>query len=140
MGNNSSIQKINYEDMEHIIKNKQQYILINTLPSFMQDCLIINTIPCNEEEAVINHMLKNYIQKTMIVYGKNNHDEKTFDKYEQLVKLGFQNVYIYVGGLFEWVLLQDIYGDDLFPTTKKELDILKFRPKSSLNRLYLTQS
>jgi len=140
MGNNSSIQKINYEDMEHIIKNKQQYILINTLPSFMQDCLIINTIPCNEEEAVINHLLKNYIQKTIIVYGKNNHDELAYGKYEQLIKLGFQNVYIYVGGLFEWVLLQDIYGDDLFPTTKKELDILKFRPKSSLNRLYLTQS
>ncbi len=140
MGNSLSIKKINYEDMEHIIKNKHQYVLINTLPVYMQDCLITNTISCNEEETVINHLLKNYIQKTIIVYGTNNHDQQVYAKYEQLVKLGFQNVYIYVGGLFEWVLLQDIYGDEIFPTTKKELDILKFRPKSSLNRLYLTDT
>ena len=140
MGNSLSIQKINYEDMEYIIKNSDKYILINTLSSSMQDCLIINTIPYNEEEKVINHMLRNYIQKTIVIYGENNHDKKAFDKYEQLIKLGFRSVYIYIGGLFEWVLMQDIYGDDLFPTTKKELDILKFRPKKSLNRLFITES
>ena len=140
MGNSSSIQKINYEDMENVIKNSHNYILINTLPLSMQNCLIVNTIPYNEEEQIINHMLKNYMQKTIIIYGKNNHDEKAFEKYEQLIKLGFQSVYIYIGGLFEWVLMQDIYGDDLFPTTTKELDILKFRPQKCLNRLYITDS
>ena len=49
-------------------------------------------------------------------------------KYTQLVNLGFVNVYIYPGGLFEWLCLQDIYGDDEFPTTNKELDILKYKP------------
>ena len=29
--------------------------------------------------------------------------------------------------MFEWLLLQDIYGYDNFPTTIKELDILKYR-------------
>ena len=29
--------------------------------------------------------------------------------------------------------LQDIYGDDNFPTTHKESDILKFKPMSQLN-------
>ena len=29
--------------------------------------------------------------------------------------------------MFEWLLLQDIYGDDEFPTTTKELDILKYK-------------
>jgi hypothetical protein len=30
-------------------------------------------------------------------------------------------------------MLQDIYGDTEFPTTKKELDILKFKPNKVLN-------
>ena len=51
-------------------------------------------------------------------------------KYDQLIGLGFPNVFIYPGGLFEWLCLQDIYGYDNFPTTIKELDILKFKAKS----------
>ena len=43
------------------------------------------------------------------------------------------NVYVYPGGLFEWLLLQDIYGEDNFPTTLKELDILKYKPLSVFN-------
>jgi hypothetical protein len=30
-------------------------------------------------------------------------------------------------------MLQDIYGDAEFPTTIKELDILKYKPKKTLN-------
>ena len=30
--------------------------------------------------------------------------------------------------MFEWLLLQDIYGTKEFPTTKKELEILKYKP------------
>ena len=35
---------------------------------------------------------------------------------------------------FEWLLLQDVFGEDLFPTTSKELDILKF---NSINKFLL---
>ena len=63
-----------------------------------------------------------------------------YDKYEQLSKLGLINIYIYPGGIFEWLCLQDIYGDELFPTTKKELDILKYKPRSKLNNLYITNN
>ena len=55
-------------------------------------------------------------------------DASTTKKYEQLISLGLKNVYVYGGGLFEWLLLQDIYGDESFPTTSKDLDILKYRP------------
>ena len=48
-------------------------------------------------------------------------------------KFSFLNTYLYSGGLFEWLLLQDIYGDENFHTTKKTLDILKFRPRQLLN-------
>ena len=41
-------------------------------------------------------------------------------KYDQLIGLGFVNVFIYPGGLFEWLLLQDIYGYDNFPTQNKK--------------------
>jgi hypothetical protein len=30
--------------------------------------------------------------------------------------------------MFEWMILQDVYGMDEFPTTSKVLDILKFKP------------
>ena len=31
--------------------------------------------------------------------------------------------------LFEWLLLQEVYGADYFPTTNKLLDLLKFKGK-----------
>ena len=68
-----------------------------------------------------------------IIYGKNANDITIYQKYTQLTDLGFTNVYVYPGGMFEWMLLQDIYSDDHFKTTQKELDILKFKPKSGMN-------
>ena len=76
--------------------------------------------------------------KNIVIYGTNVNDMSIYDKYEQLVKLGFRNVYLYPGGMFEWLCLQDIYSSELFPTTKKELDILKYKPPSKLNTYYLT--
>ena len=35
--------------------------------------------------------------------------------------------------MFEWLMLQDIYGDNEFPTTKKELDFLKYKPVKVMN-------
>jgi len=70
----------------------------------------------------------------IVIYGKNSNEDNLVQKYSQLENLGFKNVYIYPGGLFEWLCLQDIYSDDLFPTTKKEIDILKYKPISSLNK------
>ena len=69
----------------------------------------------------------------IIIYGKNCNDNTLYTKYQQLISLGFYNVYVYPGGLFEWLILQDIYGHDDFPTTKKELDFLRFKPNKILN-------
>jgi len=66
----------------------------------------------------------------IIVYGKNSNDITILHKYEQLIKLGFTNVHIYTGGIFEWMLLHEIYGKDLFKITNYEIDILRYRPKS----------
>ena len=134
MGNSqSSIQKINFEDMQSACKNPEIYLLINTLPESEQGCLVIGTVSAHQEEAIINKHLRGSKNTQIIVYGRNCNDEKVFKKYQQLLQLGFFNVFIYSGGLFEWLMLQDIYGFNEFPTTTKQLDLLKYKPRQQLN-------
>lgn len=134
MGNNQSIQKVNFEDIQYSIKNNENHILINTLNENEQDCLIQNSIKASQEENIINQLIKIGNKNIkIIVYGKNGNDERIYKKYNQLISLGFYNIFLYVGGMFEWLLLQDIYGNLEFPTTKKELDILKYKPNKVLN-------
>ena len=130
MGNVQSPKKVNYEDMQLIIsKKKPNLLLINTLGLNEQDCLIPNTVNAYQEEKIINSNLKNSTLE-IVIYGKNNSDKTVEKKYLKLSELGFTNIYIYAGGLFEWLCLQDIYGSSSFPTTKKELDILKYKQQS----------
>ena len=115
-------------------------MLINTLDASEQTCLISKTISISNEEKLINTYLKKNKGVRIIIYDKNAHQTKLLKKYEQLMKLGFANVYIYPGGLFEWLCLQDIYGKDNFPTTTDELDILKYKAQSLFNDNYLLQN
>jgi hypothetical protein len=135
---------INFEDMQIAIneQNKQlsntyqarKILIINTLDSYHQDCLISGTVAIDTEVEIINAHLKNYKDIKVIIYGMNSCDYTCLKKYEQLVKLGFYNVYIYGGGLFEWLLLQDIYGTELFPTTNaSNIDLLKYKGRTKLN-------
>lgn len=121
--------KIGFEDVKYAIDNPSYYLIINTLPASEQSCLIKNTLPCMVEETTINEKIAQFQMRKccIILYGRNSSDSTTDKKYKQLCSLGFTNVYIYCGGLFEWLLLQDVYGNNEFPTTAKELDILKYR-------------
>jgi hypothetical protein len=125
----TSYKKINFEDIQYAIQKPNEYIIINTLPISEQDCLIKNTLAYEQEEKTINDLLNNYDlnNKKIIIYGKNTNDETAEKKYSQLRTLGFSEIYLYSGGLFEWLLLQDIYGNAEFPTSKKILDILKYK-------------
>jgi hypothetical protein len=129
MGQQQSKQ-YNFEDVQQMIKNKNT-IIINVLPTSQQTCLIKNTLSINSEVKIMNELLKTNKSVTIIVYGKNTSDINVKKKQGQLISLGFYNVFIYMGGLFEWLLLQDIYGKDEFPTTSEELDLLKFKPPSN---------
>jgi len=134
MGNSQSSQKINYEDVQYVVKNTDGNILINTLNESEQECLIPNTINIHKETDLINKLMRiGNKEIKIIIYGRNCNDEKIYAKYNQLNSLGFYNIFIYTGGLFEWLMLQDIYGENEFPTTKKELDILKYKPNKILN-------
>ena len=134
MGNFQSIKKVNFEDIQYAIKNKKQFIIINILNNDEQELLILNTLDYKKEEETINHYLKKNKTIKIIIYGKNGYEEKLINKYNQLTKLGFKNVYIYLGGLFEWTLLQEVFGYEQFPTNVKQkcIDILKFKPEQYL--------
>ena len=131
--------KISFEDVQYAIQHTEQFIIVNTLPVTDQDCLIKNTISYQMEEKCINELLNNYDFKSrkFIIYGKHAIDDSAENKYKQLLSLGFSEIYMYMGGLFEWMLLQDIYGSEEFPTTRKVLDILKFKPAKSSNSFSL---
>ena len=128
--NYEALNKINYENIQELIKNSDNNYIINTLENNLQDVLIPKTINYYEEENIINSLISNYnFNEVIIIYGKNSSDETIIKKYMQLKKYGFINIYIYSGGMFEWLLLQDIYGKDLFPTKGYTLDILRYKPK-----------
>ena len=127
-----SVQRIGFDDILYAFKMSTSYVLINTLPVDMQDCLIKGTMRCDIEEKTINDYLNLPATKypTIILYGKNSSDMSVDKKERQLIELGFTNVYIYGGGMLEWLLLQETYGILEFPTTTNTLDILKYKPHS----------
>jgi len=136
MGNNISHLKLNYEDVQYAIRNN--YIIINTLNINENSCLIKSTINYIQEEDIINDLIQEgKMSSHIVVYGKNTNDDSIILKKDQLMKLGFINVYVYIGGLFEWLCLQDIYGQEEFPTNIYERDLLKYKPVNVLNKLYI---
>ena len=103
-------------------------ILLNTLPSNQQQYLIRGTMACEREETYMNELIQRsgtgtgghsgaLGKYTIILYGKHGTDETPVKKRRQLMNLGFTRVHIYAGGLFEWALLQEVYGAEHFPTT-----------------------
>lgn len=130
MGNvYSSFSSYTFDTIQHKIMCSQDIVLINTLPDSEQGCLIKNTTPANKETEFMNNLLNKDRKKEIIVYGRNHRDLKVTEKYNQLKKLGFVNVYIYFGGLFEWLLLHIVYKEFNFPIdgTFNEKDLLKYK-------------
>ena len=132
---NIPIQRINFEDIQFAQKNNS--LIINTLPSNEQGLLIDKTISWEKEIKAVEMAIQK--KESIFIYGRHSNDDTIYLKYEQIRKLGGK-VYLYTGGLFEWLLLQDIYGFLQFPTTTKILDLLKYKPPTLLNTKYLTYS
>ena len=133
-------QIVNFENVQNAIASK--YILINTFPVDSPFCVIKGTVTYRDEERIINEMILSADDTFVIIYGKNISDSSVIKKYKQMTYLGL-TVYIYPGGIFEWLSLQDIYGIEEFPTenwrsgTYTEIlsynDILSYKPdKKSL--------
>ena len=131
--------KIGFEDIKYAMEHLDMYIIISTLGPNEQGCLIKGTLSLETETVLMNNLIEDadLHVKTIIVYGKNAADSSADKKYHQLRSLGFSKLAIYSGGLFEWVLLQDIYGSIEFPTTGRELDLLKYRPPKTYGKLLI---
>lgn len=133
MGNTEShIHTANFDDIK-----MNKHFLINVMDSSDQQILIKGTLTIDAEVETINSVLSNATQSktTVIIYGKNTDDlPAVIKRYRQLRGLGF-NAFVYLGGLFEWLLLQEIYGLSEFaienPTNAK-IDVLKFQPRRLL--------
>ena len=51
--------KINFEDVQYVLKNSESNLLINTLPDTEQSCLLPKTVHASQEESLINKYLNN---------------------------------------------------------------------------------
>jgi len=132
------VSNIGFDDILVALKDKTRYIFISTMPVDMQNALIPNTIPCSDEATTINRIMDefNTAKYTLIVYGKNACDTDPSKKYEQLWNLGFSDIHIFPGGMFEYILLNDMYGEKLFPISGSNgtgspvvtVDIMTYRP------------
>jgi hypothetical protein len=135
MGNyESAIKKVNFDDII-MISLKNNYILIHVMEKEDEDLLIKGTLSINEEIEKMNSLLSSEkMNVTIVIYGKNTDDvSKVIKRYRQLNEMGFSNVYVYLGGLFEWVLLQEIYGNDEIRTNNIcKKNILDYKPARSL--------
>tara|TARA_B100001142_G_C14281093_1_gene634946 strand:+ start:562 stop:948 length:387 start_codon:yes stop_codon:yes gene_type:complete len=128
MGNTQSIPTFHFESIQKSIqKNDSNLLLINTLSKTEQQCLILNTLSIAEEEKEINQRIRERKKTKVVIYGKNCNDKSIFEKYLQLSKFPIFECFIYVGGLFEWITLQEIYGSGLFPTDGNERELLKYK-------------
>lgn len=101
-----------------------QGTVISVLGADEQDVLISGTVPCADEIREVERALA--LRTRIVIYGRNDHDARIYAKYEQIRQLG-GDPRLYLGGLFEWLLLQDFYGAEQFPTTAKA-DLLKYKP------------
>lgn len=128
---NSVTRRASFEDVEYA--QNGHALLISVLEENDQSVLIEGTVSLENEVAEVEYAISS--KRAIIIYGKNANDEKVYVKYDQLVKLGGRP-YIYSGGMFEWLLLQDVFGDRI-KTTAPTLDILKYRPFNILNTKYL---
>jgi len=124
MGNSIS-NLVSFEILKDM--QKDGAVIIHTMNE-EEKVLIVGTVVGEKETEKINKMMsKNDYEKDIIIYGRNSHEyEKLVKKQKQLASLGFKNVYIYLGGIFEWLLLQDVYGAKEFPTEKNG-EILDFK-------------
>jgi hypothetical protein len=128
-----SSNMVGFEDVKHAIRaGPAKFILINT---FEQDVIVQGTVSSEREEIVINAQLTDYMKPDVpiIVYGRNSCDDSVDAKEKQLRALGLDDIYVYRGGMFEWLLMGDVFGQDEFPIVRRgtlSVDILKYAPVS----------
>jgi len=125
MGVMYSMPSYNYHQLQE--RMKYDIVLINTMDISRQHCLIKGTLKATIEVEFMNKLLKTNKNKEIIVYGIHHTDLSVIKKYNQLKKLGFKNVHIYFGGIYEWLLLQDVFTSINFQTDGTVENIVDYK-------------
>lgn len=136
---NKTTCRVSYETVLSLA-GTADVIVISTLAETFQGCLIPHTVACSHEEKCVNDVLERKKQGlyTVIVYGENHLDPTVERKCAQMRVMGFKSIYMYAGGMFEWLLLHEVYGGENFPVAMAGSsrtcvpDILAFKPKDGL--------
>lgn len=105
-------------------------LLLTTLgssPGADPECAIAGTVPECQEAGRIKDVLSSSPDIPIVIYGSNSVDVAPFEKWRNLTQRGFTNVTVYTGGLFEWLLLREVYGAEVFPVTNPQNDLLRFK-------------
>jgi hypothetical protein len=73
-------------------------------------------VPAETEEARVNAAIdaRRAADTPIIIYGRCAADESPERKVRQMLALGFVDVYVYTGGMFEWLLLREVFGREQF--------------------------
>ena len=130
MGSTQSLFYVNYCDMQNAINSEKTIIHIMNVGD--ENILIKNTLTAQLEiERINNYLDSGKTDIDIYIYGYSNADfNKLLQRQKQLNRLGFKNVYVYFGGMFEWLLLREVYGQSEFPINGtdigKVIDILKY--------------
>lgn len=142
MGISISLEKVSALDIKYIQQERMKdFYIITTLKHSLNPTPLINgTIEPTEEEPVINSLIKNKeFDKGIIIYGANSNDVKVIEKYKQIMKLGFTNVFVYIGGLFEWLLLSEAYPNIFYikPSNGNPYNVWDYvpEPNPSIKRI-----
>ena len=119
------IKEIGVTDFKKLL-GTGRVLLFNGLKKQYHSCVIPGTIPYPAMRKVIKNMEEEDIA---VVYCANyscNASHKFAEK-----KLGhLETVYIYSGGVFEWLLLQKKYGKKKYPTSGDcDIENMKHREK-----------
>jgi len=124
MGQTSSYPLCSFQELQG---KRGEFILLNTLPLNKQKYLIKGTIPGQDESKLVNEYLYKNKNIPIILYGLDCRDTSVVQKFAQLKTLGFNQVSIYRGGLFEWALLQEVYGTNFLTdgTLSDPLDLFQ---------------
>ena len=100
------MKNISKKDLKKMIKNNEEFILINVLgKEYFRQSHIMGSIniPISDENFDKKVMQKiNDLNKKIVVYCANKHCSASPRAAKHLEQLGFKNVYDYEGGIEDW--------------------------------------
>ena len=113
---------IGSEDLK-LLMRKHNAHLFNGLPIGYTNCNIKGTVDPENAKEYIKNLNK---EKDLVIVYCANATCSASHSFASKELRGFKNKFLYTGGLYEWLLLQNFYSEKKFPTIGKcKLETMK---------------